>query len=140
MPSSARSHGTTRAPVVLVRGGMISLCILPRTSGHVDIPGQGRVQLADLISGGRARPSSEMGGAYEFDMPGGAKAQMFLESGLGFQVAAVNAGKAPPTGVFSSFEPAAPLFVGLSFLLHMGVVASRRGGCFWLRAGRLGRF
>ena len=45
-------------------------------------------------------------------------------SGLVFEVSAVNAGKAPPIGAFSSFEPAAYMFIGLSFLLHIGIVAS----------------
>ena len=71
-----------------------SLVILPRSRGYVDIPGQGKVSLADLISSGRARPSSEMSGAHEFELPAGAKARMELEgSALVFQVGAVNAGK-----------------------------------------------
>ncbi len=123
VPSEAL--GTTRAPVVVSRGGgTATLIILPRTTGHVDIPGQGKVDLATLISSGRARTSGELGGAHEFDLPANAKATMVLDSGLGFQVAAVNAGKSPPVGMFANFEPAAYLFVGLSFLLHMGVIAS----------------
>ena len=66
-----------------------------------------------------------MSGAHEFDLPTNAKARMELEgSGLVFEVSAVNAGKAPPVGAFSSFEPAAYMFIGLSFLLHIGIVAS----------------
>lgn len=117
--------GTTRAPVVVSRGGSTSLIILPRTSGTVEIPQQGTVTLHDLIQSGRARPSSELSGAYEFDLPGGAKAKMELEgTGLVFQVSAVNAGKRPPVGMFASFEAAAFIFVGLSFLLHIGIIAS----------------
>ncbi len=116
--------GTTRAPIVVARGGSASLVILPRTTGTVDIPGQGKVTLHDLIQSGRARPSSELSGAHEFDLPPGAKAKMELEGGLTFQVSAVNAGKPVPSGAFSQLEPAAYMFVGLSFLLHMGVVAA----------------
>lgn len=117
--------GTTRAPVVVARGVSAALVILPRSSGSVEIPGQGTFTFADLIQAGRARPSSEMSGAHEFDLPTNAKARMELEgSGLVFEVSAVNAGKAPPVGAFSSFEPAAYLFIGLSFLLHIGIVAS----------------
>lgn len=116
--------GTTRAPVVVAHGVSASLIMLPRSTGYVEIPGQGRVTFADLISSGRARPSSVMTGAHELELPAGAKARMELESGLNFQVSAVNAGKAPPVGVFSSFEAAALLFVGLSFFLHAGIVAS----------------
>ncbi len=114
--------GTTRAPLVVSRGLGASLVILPRTRGYVDIPGQGKVSLADLISSGRARPSSEMSGAYEYELPANAKARMELDgSSLVFQIGAVNAGKRIPVGVVS--EPGAFLYTGLSFLLHMGLVA-----------------
>jgi hypothetical protein len=116
--------GTTRAPVVVARGVSAALVILPRSSGYVDIPGQGRVALADLISSGRARPSSELSGAHEIELPAGAKARMELQgSSLVFQVSAVNAGKRVPVGLLSTMEPAAFLFTGLSFLLHMGLIA-----------------
>jgi len=117
--------GTTRAPVVVARGVSAALVMLPRSSGTVEIPGQGTFTFHDLITAGRARPSSEMSGAHEFELPNNAKAKMELEgSGLVFEVSAVNAGKAPPVGAFASFEPAAYMFIGLSFLLHIGIVAS----------------
>ena len=49
--------GTTRAPVVVARGVSAALVMLPRTSGTVEIPGQGTFTFHDLISNGRARPS-----------------------------------------------------------------------------------
>ena len=117
--------GTTRAPVVVARGVSAALVMLPRSSGTVEIPGQGVVTFDELISSGRARPSSELSGAHEYELPNNAKARMELDgSGLVFEVSAVNAGKAPPVGVFASFEPAAYMFIGLSFLLHIGIVAS----------------
>jgi hypothetical protein len=116
--------GTTRAPIVVSRGLGASLVILPRSRGYVDLHGQGKVSLADLISSGRARPSTEMSGAYEYELPAGAKARMELEgSSLVFQVSAVNAGKRVPVGFLATMEPAAFLYTGLSFLLHMGLVA-----------------
>jgi hypothetical protein len=116
--------GTTRAVIVSSRGIGAALVILPRSRGYVDIPGQGKVSLADLISSGRARPSGEMSGAHEFELPPGAKARMELDgSALAFQVSAVNAGKKVPVGFMATMEPAAFLFTGLSFLLHMGLVA-----------------
>ena len=114
--------GTTRAPLVVSRGIGASLVILPRTRGYVDIPGQGKISFVDLISSGRARPSSEMSGGYEYELPANAKARMELEgTALVFQVGAVNAGKRIPVGVMQ--EPGAFLYTGLSFLLHMGLVA-----------------
>ncbi len=116
--------GTTRAPIVVSRGGVgAALVILPRSRGYVDIQGQ-KISLAELVSTGRARPSTEMSGAHEFDLPPNAKARMELEgSALVFQVSAVNAGKKVPVGFLATLEPAAFLFTGLSFLLHMGLVA-----------------
>jgi FHA domain len=116
--------GTTRAPIVVSRGLGAALVILPRSRGYVDIPGQGNVTLSDLVAAGRARPSSEMSGAFEYELPAGAKARMELEgSSLVFQVGAVNAGKKVPVGFLATMEPAAFLYTGLSFLLHMGLVA-----------------
>jgi hypothetical protein len=115
--------GTTRAPIVVSRGVGAALVILPRSRGYVDVQGQ-KISLADLVSSGRARPSSELSGAYEFELPPNAKARMELEgSALVFQVSAVNAGKKVPVGFLATMEPAAFLFTGLSFLLHMGLVA-----------------
>jgi hypothetical protein len=117
--------GTTRAPVVVARGVSCALVMLPRTTGTVEIPGQGVFTFEDLIQAGRARPSSEISGGHEYELPNNARARMELEgSGLVFEVSAVNAGKPPPVGAFSSFEPAAYMFIGLSFLLHIGIVAS----------------
>lgn len=117
--------GTTRAPVVVARGVSATLVMLPRSTGTVEIPGQGTFTFQDLISGGRARSSSELSGAHEFDLPNNAKARMEVEgTGLVFEVSAVNAGKAVATGVLASFEPAAYAFIGLSFLLHIGIIAS----------------
>ncbi len=122
VPSEAL--GTTRAPVVVARGGAASLVIFPRATGAVEISGQGKVTFQELIASGRARPSSELSGGHEFDLPPGSKARMELEGGLVFQVSTVNAGKAPPAGIFAGADPAAFLFVGLSSLLHIGIVAS----------------
>ncbi len=117
--------GTTRAPIVVSRSpGSSSLVILPRSKGTIEIPGQGKMMLEDLVSSGKARPSSELSGAHEFDMPAGAKARMEMEGGLVFQVTTGNAGKPVAAGFFSEFEPAAYLFTGLSFLLHAGIIGA----------------
>ena len=119
------SLGTTHAPVVVTRGFESSLVILQGARGYVDLPGQGRVSFPDLVAAGRARPSAEVSGAFEYPLPAGAQARVELAgSALAFQVSAVNAGKRIPVGVGASMEPAAFLFTGLSFLLHMGLVAA----------------
>ncbi len=117
--------GTTRAPIVVANGVSASLVILPRSNGTVDIPGQGKVTLQDLIASGRARQSGQLSGAHEFELPAGAKARMELEhSGLVFEVSAVNAGKPVPAGILAQFEAAAYIYFALSLLLHLGTVAS----------------
>jgi hypothetical protein len=116
--------GTALAPIVVARGLSAALTILPRSRGYVDLPGQGRVPLSELIATGRSRPSTEMSGAQEYELPAGAKARMELEgSALVFQVSAVNAGKRVPVGFWETAEPAGFLYTGLSFLLHLGLVA-----------------
>src|SRR5262249_61997609 len=77
--------GTTRAPVVVARGVSAALVMLPRSTGTVEVPGQGTLTFQDLISSGKARPSAEMSGAHEFELPANARAKMELEgTGLVF--------------------------------------------------------
>ncbi|MFO0675673.1 MAG: AgmX/PglI C-terminal domain-containing protein [Polyangiaceae bacterium] len=116
--------GATRAPIVVARGGSAALVILPRATGWVDIPGQGKVSFDDLISSGRARQSSEISGGHDFDLPAGAKARMAIDGGLVFQVSAVNAGKPVAVGFLSNLEPVAYIYTALSFLMHIGLIAS----------------
>jgi hypothetical protein len=117
--------GAARAPIVASDGASASLVILPRARGHVDIPGQGKVDFVELISTNRARPSTKARGAYEYELPANAKARMEFEgSALVFQIGAVNAAKRLPGGLFSTSEPVAFLYAGLSFLVHMGLVAA----------------
>ena len=116
--------GTTRAPVVVSRGLGASLVILPRSRGYVGSPGEGQGQPRGPRLLGPRAPSTEMSGAHEYELPPGAKARMELGgSALVFQVSAVNAGKRVAVGLLATSEPAAFLSTGLSFVLHMGLVA-----------------
>jgi hypothetical protein len=117
--------GTTRAPIVICDGPRAALVVLPRSRGHVDVPGHRRVSFAELISSGRARPSAEMSGAYEYELASNARARMELEgSSLVFEVGAMNAGKRVPAGLLATTEPDAVLYTGLSFLMHAGLVTA----------------
>lgn len=119
------SLGARRAPIVLWRDGQTVLVILPQSHGFLDVPGHGLVGLADLVSAGRARPSTEMHGAYEIELPAGAKARMQIAgSALAFQVSTVKAGKKVAGGLLSTMEPAAFWLTGLSFALHLGLVGA----------------
>jgi hypothetical protein len=121
----AETLGASRVPIVSSRGGGVAVLIPQGAVGWADFPGQPRVTLVDLITTQRARPSSEMAGAYELELPAGGKARVELaHSQLAYQVSAVNAGKPVAVGFLQTFEPAAYLYTGLSFLMHMGIVAS----------------
>jgi hypothetical protein len=117
--------GSTMAPVVVTRGAGATVVIFPRTTGYVMVPGQARMSLTDLVGSGRCRQSSEVQGGHEFDLPQGAMLRQELESGLAFEVSAVNAGRAVPgAGIAAVFASAAVAFFGLSFAVHAGVIAS----------------
>lgn len=115
--------GTTRAPVVLADHGSISLVILPRAKGTLEIPGQSKISLEEAVAQGKAQPCAELSGAHQIAMPSGAKARMELD-GLVFQVAAVPAGKVIATGAFSSTDWSTFVYVGLSMLAHVGLIAA----------------
>ena len=118
--------GTTSAALVDAFGTVL---ILPAATGTLEVPGQGKVALTDWIASGRARPSTSVSGAHEVQLPAGAKLRQELPGGLAFVMTAGNAGKAPPTGPFASFDPAAYVYTGLSMLLHVGILASF---CFFM--------
>src|SRR5215471_6715537 len=115
--------GTTRAPIVLADHGNISFVILPRARGTVEIPGQPKMSLEDAIRSGRTQPSSELSGAQQMALPPGAKARMEID-GLVFQVAAVPAGKPLVHGPFAGTDMNTLLYVGLSLLAHVGIIAA----------------
>jgi hypothetical protein len=103
--------GARRVPIVVSRGEGTALVIPPRTHGHIDVPGEDRVSLAELIARGGAYRSGEVAGAYECVLPLGSAARVQFEgSSLVFQVAIVNAGKRFPAGFLAPTEPAALLF------------------------------
>ena len=117
--------GAKLAPIVVVREGNAAILIPVGAHGYVDILGQGQVALKDLVASGRARPSGQAPGAYEFDLPAGAKARIELgTSGLVFEINAVNAGKAVTGGLFERLDAAAYVYFALSLVFHLGTVAS----------------
>ncbi len=120
--------GTTRAPVVVARGMSAALVILPRSSGYVDLPRAG----ARHVSGSHPRPVARVPRAScrartSPKPPAGAEgAQMELEGssivfpGGARSMPASRCRRAPSR---ASSRPLL-LAIGLSFLLHMGIVAS----------------
>ncbi|AKT39666.1 AgmX/PglI C-terminal domain-containing protein [Chondromyces crocatus] len=114
--------GTTRAPVLLAdRGGAVSVVLLPRATGTIELPGQPKITLQQAIDTGRAQPCAELSGAYQVALPSGSKARVELD-GLIFQISAVNAGRAV-AGHFS-FDTQSLLYQGLSLGVHAGLLAA----------------
>jgi pSer/pThr/pTyr-binding forkhead associated (FHA) protein len=115
--------GTTRAPIVLADHGNINFVILPRARGTIEIPGQPKMTLEEAVRSGRTQPSAELSGAQQIALPSGAKARMEID-GLVFQVAAVPAGKPLVHGIFANADFNTLLYVGLSLLAHIGLIAA----------------
>ncbi|MGK3994674.1 AgmX/PglI C-terminal domain-containing protein [Sorangium sp. So ce1024] len=114
--------GTTRAPIVLAdRSGSVSVVLLPRATGTIEIPGHPKMTVQQAIDQGRAQPCSELSGAYQMSLPSGAKAKVELD-GIIFQVAAVNAGRVV-AGHFQ-LDTQSLLYTGLSMAVHLGLLAA----------------
>jgi pSer/pThr/pTyr-binding forkhead associated (FHA) protein len=114
--------GTTRAPIVLAdRGGSVSVVLLPRATGEIEIPGQGKMTVQQIIDGGKAQPCAELSGAHQVALPPGSKARIEIE-GIVFKVSAVNAGRVV-AGHFV-LDTAGILYTGLSFAVHGGLLAA----------------
>jgi hypothetical protein len=115
--------GTTRAPIVLARGGSIRVVILPGSRGSIEVPGQPRMSFDTAVRTGRAQPSAELSGAHEVLLPAGGRARMEIDD-LVFQVAAVRAGKPMTHGAFVTHDATTFSYVGLSLVAHAGLLGA----------------
>jgi hypothetical protein len=126
----AEKLGTSRAPIVLASGGNVAMVLLPGAKGFVDIAGQGKRKIEEIVASGGAQPCAELSGAHQIILPAGAKARMEITgsqpgSSLIFQVATVNAGRKSPAGIFSaSRDWSAMLYIGLSMAVHVGLLSA----------------
>jgi len=116
--------GTTRAPVVLAQpGGGVSMVLLPRAKGMIELPGQPKMKIEEAIQQGRVQACAELSGAHQIALPPGSKVRMEMDN-LVFQVATVNAGRRAPAGMFASRDWSTALYVGLSMVVHTGLLAA----------------
>jgi hypothetical protein len=114
--------GTTRAPIVLAdRGGSVSVVLLPRAQGTIELPGQPKMTVQQAIDTGKTQPCSELSGAHQLALPSGSKAKIEL-GGIVFQVSTVNAGKVV-AGHFQ-LDTQGLLYTGLSMAVHVGLLAA----------------
>ncbi len=114
--------GTTRAPIVLAdRGGSISVVLLPRATGTIEIAGQPKMTVQQAIESGRTQPCAELSGAQQIALPNGSKAKIEL-GGLTYQVSTVNAGRVV-AGHFQ-VDTQGLLYTGLSLAVHAGLLAA----------------
>jgi len=126
----AEKLGTSRAPIVLASGGNVAMVLLPGAKGFVDVAGQGKRKIEEIVASGSAQPCAELSGAHQIILPPGAKARMEIPgtqagSSLIFQVATVNAGRKAAAGLFSSSRDwSAMLYVGLSMAVHVGLLSA----------------
>jgi hypothetical protein len=118
----AEKIGTTRMPVVTADAATLNLIIPPGAKGHIEIPGQPRMTIAEART--RAQPSAEVSGGHQLPLPPGAKARVEVEGGFVFLVAAVNAGKPVKHGVGAGMDWTVLMYFGLSFLAHAGIIAA----------------
>lgn len=117
--------GTKRCPVVLAAAaGVVSVILPPRAQGYIELAGRSRVSLQDAIQQGLASPSGELQGAHQVDLNGmGSRVRLEFEGGLVIQVTSVVAGKRLPPILFAAASVTGLMFVGLSFLVHVGLLA-----------------
>jgi TonB family protein len=108
--------GTQRMPVVVDAGGTGAVVIPQGATGEVAV-GNDRMSLNDLVASGRAQPSSELAGAYQYPLPPGATARVNYR-GLTFVVRPVNAGKAVGMGQGGGINYKQQLWTILSFAIH----------------------
>ncbi|MDI1430519.1 AgmX/PglI C-terminal domain-containing protein [Polyangium sorediatum] len=114
--------GTTRAPVVLAdRGGSVSVVLLPRAKGTIELAGQPKMTVQQAIDSGKTQPCSELSGAFQIALPPGSKARIDVD-GLIFQVSTVNAGRVVAGHV--QFDTQNYLYHGLSMAVHLGLLAA----------------
>jgi pSer/pThr/pTyr-binding forkhead associated (FHA) protein len=116
--------GTTRAPIVLAAPGAgVNMVILPKAKGTIELPGQPKMKIEDAIAQGKVQPCAELSGAHQIALMPGAKVRMELDN-LIFQVATVNAGRKSSAGLFASRDWTTGLYIGLSLLVHTGLLAA----------------
>lgn len=114
--------GTTRAPIILAEhGGAVSVVLLPRATGTIEVAGQPKISVQQAVEQGRTQPCAELSGAYQMALPPGSKARIEV-GGLVFQVTTGNAGRAV-AGHFQ-LDTQSLLYTGLSLAVHAGLLAA----------------
>jgi hypothetical protein len=115
--------GTTRAPLVVVQGGSVAAVVPPRATGTIELPGRPKMTVEEAVAQGLARPSGEMPGGHQIELPSSGGNVRVEIGDLVFQVSSVAAGKRIPPVLFQAATATGLLFVGLSFLVHTGLLA-----------------
>jgi len=115
--------GCTRAPIVLVDGSCARVVLLTGATGHVELPGKGKVALRELAAMGLTEPCPELAGALCVALPLGARARICVQD-MVFIVNAVNAGRTVSAGAFADRDWTTALYVGLSSAVHVGLLAA----------------
>lgn len=116
--------GAARAPLVAQRGAASWVVVPPGASLALEHDGA-RGDLETARAEGRAEPSTALAGATEVLLRAGERAVVTLAaSAVSIEIASERAGRRIPVPVFAALAGSAIGYVGLSLLLHSGVLGS----------------
>jgi hypothetical protein len=113
----AERLGATRAPLVLVSGGVAYAVLLPGATGTLQMAGRPEMSVSDAIADGVAEACVEMAGAHRVALAFGTRVRIQLGD-LTFSTGAVPAGKRIAPALIGAASLTGLCFVGLSFLAH----------------------
>jgi hypothetical protein len=117
----AEKLGTTRAPLVFVQGGVTHAVVFAGATGTVRRGGQ-RQTIAEAIAEGSVTPCPELAGAVMVALSAGTSVEM-EHAGMRYFVASVAAGRKYAAPMLAASTLSSALMVGLSFLVHTGLLA-----------------
>jgi hypothetical protein len=117
----AEKLGTTRAPLVLVQGGVAHAVLFAGATGTVRRGGQ-RQSIAEAIAEGSVTPCPELAGAVMVALAAGTSVEM-EHAGMRYFVASVAAGRKYAAPLLAASTLSSAVMVGLSFLVHTGLLA-----------------
>lgn len=114
--------GAVRAPLVLAEpDGSIRVVAFARATGHIELPGQPAMSLAEAVARGLSTPCAELDGASNIRLPPGAKAH-FESAGLTFDLASVNAGR--KVAGHLRFDGKGLPYTAFSMALHLSILGA----------------
>jgi hypothetical protein len=113
--------GLTSAPLVVVDQGQTFAVLLPGAEGWIELPGKGRLSLAEVRGSELALPCPLQAEARMIALPAAARLRQEI-GGLVMTVGSVAAGKKVRRALLGAASLTGLLFAGLSFLGHASLL------------------